>query len=527
MINLNTSIAAVTVYPDRARITRSGSLPLEVGTSSLEISELPLNLNPDSIRVSAHGTASARLSGVQLSRSFYSEAPSEKVRQLEMEIEKFQDEIKRLDTQADLLKQNRANLDLLSAQATVYATAIAAGEITIEQQLALFEGLRKQVEKLNGEAQIIQVNRRDTDRRLQKLNKVLEQYRNAQPRERYTAIVEVDIKKAGDLTIEISYLVNQAAWIPLYDLCLLEKNNYPLVEVGYLAQVTQNTSENWNDVSLTLSTARPALTGKLPELDPWFINVPEPIIPLARATLTPQLLSSMKAAPAISAQPALEPPAEEDAEEITATVDQSNVAITYGVPGMITIPPDNSPHKVVITRFPLTPRLDYISAPKLIEGVYRRAKVDNDSTYTLLPGSANIFIGDEYIGSTPLELTVPQGEFEINLGIEDRFKVERKLKRRDADKRFIGGKRHLEFGYEIKLENLLAINASITLLDQIPVSFHEEVKVNLESIDPVPTERTELNMLKWELTLEPNESLTLHYDFSVESPQGMTVIGLS
>lgn len=399
--------------------------------------------------------------------------------------------------------------------------------MTVGQQLELFDGFRKQIEKLNNEAQTIQINRRDTDRRLQKLTKVLEQYRNAQPRERYTAIVEVEVKKAGDLTIEISYLVNDAGWKPLYDLCLLEKNNYPLVEVGYLAQVTQNTSESWNDASLTLSTARPALAGMLPELDPWFINQPEPIIPLARASVPPQGFGALKRQVTLHAPASLVPQLDEIAEEVTAIVNHSNASVTYVIPGTTTIPPDNAPHKVIIARFPLTPHLDYISAPKLIEAVYRRAKVDNDSTYTLLPGNANIFIGDEFIGSTPLELTAPHGEFEINLGIEDRLKVERELMRRDVDKRFIGGRRRLEYGYEIKVENLLPLNAKLTLLDQIPVSRNAEIKVDLESIDPKPTERTEMNLLKWELALEPEEKTTLRFDFSVELPQGMGIVGLS
>jgi uncharacterized protein (TIGR02231 family) len=170
--------------------------------------------------------------------------------------------------------------------------------------------------------------------------------------------------------------------------------------------------------------------------------------------------------------------------------------------------------------------MDYVSAPKLALAVYRRAKLDNASPYTLLPGNANIFIADEYIGTTPLELTAPQGEIELYLGNEDRIKVERELKRRDIDKRLIGGKRHLAFGYEINLENLLPVKASLTLHDQFPVPRHEEIKVKLESADPRPTEQTELNLLKWELSLEPKEKRTIRFDFSVESPQGMEIIGL-
>jgi uncharacterized protein (TIGR02231 family) len=179
-----------------------------------------------------------------------------------------------------------------------------------------------------------------------------------------------------------------------------------------------------------------------------------------------------------------------------------------------------------IARYPLTPRLDYVSAPRLAEATYRRAKLVNDSLYTLLPGEANIFIGDEYIGTTQLKLTSPQDEIEIYLGVEDRLTVKRELKRRDIDKRFIGGKRHFEFAYEIELENLLPVKVDLSVHDQIPVSRHEEIKVKLESANPKPVEQTELNLMKWELALGPKVKRTLRYDFSVESPQTMEIIGL-
>jgi uncharacterized protein (TIGR02231 family) len=144
----------------------------------------------------------------------------------------------------------------------------------------------------------------------------------------------------------------------------------------------------------------------------------------------------------------------------------------------------------------------------------------------LLPGEANIFVGDEYIGTTPLELTAPQGEIELYLGSEDRLKVERELKRREVDKRLIGGRRHLVIGYEIKLENLLPYAVKLTLHDQFPVSRHEEIKVRLESADPKPVEVSEMNLLRWEFTLEPQEKRSVRFDFVVDSPQGMEIVGI-
>lgn len=132
MTQLSTTIIAAAVYTDRARLTRRGSLELPAGTHSLEITELPLSLNPDSLRTSARGTARARLLGAEIKRTYYLETPSEKVRQLEQGIEKLKDELKKLDTQAELIKQNRTNLDKLAGQVNTFAMALAAKEMTVE-----------------------------------------------------------------------------------------------------------------------------------------------------------------------------------------------------------------------------------------------------------------------------------------------------------------------------------------------------------------------------------------------------------
>ena len=39
-----------------------------------------------------------------------------------------------------------------------------------------------------------------------------------------------------------------------------------------IGEVRQRTGEDWSNVRLTLSTARPSVSARLPELDPWFIE---------------------------------------------------------------------------------------------------------------------------------------------------------------------------------------------------------------------------------------------------------------
>ena len=531
MPGLTTSIQSVEVYPDRARVVRRGTLDLQPGVQRLEIADLPLTMNTDSARVAARGTAQARLSGLQISRVYYAETPAVQARELESQLEAAQDEMQALDAALELGRQNRARTDELSGQTQLYATALASGEMSLEQQVALLDGLRQRAAALDAEVLDLLGRKRSLQRRIDQIKAQLDQQRSARPRERNAAFVDVEVLEAGELTVDLTYVVSNAGWKPLYDLRLLEKDAQPSLEIGYLAQVTQRSGEDWLDVDLTLSTARPALAATLPELKPWFVQPKPPPVPMqAQARGAAQPMMAM-AAPAPAGAAAMDEEAPKpkrlaEAETVMAQVDTSGTAVTYHVPGKTGVPSDGAPHKVTVARYPLKPELDYVTAPRLVAAAYRRAVVANDSPYTLLPGLANLFAGDEFIGATNLELTAPQGEIELYLGVDDRIKVEYELVRRDVDKSLLGGKRRVRYAYEIELENLLNAPAKLTIHDHMPTSRHEDIKVRLESAEPRPTEQTELNLLNWELTLKPKEKRTLRYDFVVEYPQAMEVIGL-
>lgn len=523
MIQLETHLKEVTVYPDRARLARHGRIKLPAGLQQLEIQDLPIQMNPDSARVAARGNAPTRILGLQTRRMFFSETPAEQARQLESQFETVQDEMAGLDSLLDLGKQNRARVERLADQPRLFVRALTKGELDLEAVLAIVERLRARAEELDREQLELMRRKRILERRLEQIKNQLDQTRSAQPRERYSALVELELSQESELDVELSYLVTGAGWSPLYDIRLIENGAAPGIEIGYLAQVTQQSGEIWEDVSLTLSTARPALASKAPELEPWYIQ------PLPRPTPLPPAAARGMAMKAAAPQTELSRLAEEpsfDVQEAFARVEATGAAVTYAVAGSVTIPPDGAAHKVVVARYSLQPKLDYLTAPTLVQAVYRRARAANESLYTLLPGKANLFVGDEFIGSTSLELTAPGGEIELFLGVDDRLRVERELKRRETDKTLLGGKRRIRYGYEISLENFLEGPAEVTIQDRFPVARHEDIKVRLEASEPKPSRQSELNLLEWELRMAAKEKVVVRFEFSVEYLQEMEVRGL-
>jgi uncharacterized protein (TIGR02231 family) len=219
-------------------------------------------------------------------------------------------------------------------------------------------------------------------------------------------------------------------------------------------------------------------------------------------------------------------PAEAALDLEAAAVAESGAALTYRLSGRADVPGDGQPHKVAIASFPLKPTLDYVTAPKLAAACYRRAKVKNDSPYTLLPGRGQLFEGDEYLGATELELTPPGREMELFLGADERVRVERELTAREVDKTLIGDKRRTRYGYKIELENLRDAPQAVLVRDQLPVSRDEQIKVRLESADPRPAEHNDLNILEWNLSVPAGAKQSVRFEFTVEHPRALQVLGL-
>jgi uncharacterized protein (TIGR02231 family) len=532
---LETTITAVTVYPDRARVTRTGQLGVEPGQYHLEVSELPLTLSPESVRVSGRGTARARLGGVDVRRTFYTETPSANAADLEHSIEKLSDTETALTDEENVLQATLDFLGNLAQQSESFAKGLAYGKFGMKESAELLEFATERTTAAQERLRAIAVHKRELGRERKKLERELAQIHSARPRERYAATVEVEVFSAGDLEVELIYVVSNASWGPLYDLRLTEGNEseMPGVEVSYLAQVTQRSGEDWPGVRLTLSTARPALSATLPEMDPWYVQVYYPAPPPAAAPSPPRLErrraarlpeaeeeGAMAGDVTFAATPLVE------MEIAQAEVSQEGAAVTFAVAQPADVPSDGSPHKTSVATLSLRPELDYLTAPKLVLAAYRRATIVNDTEFVLLPGSASIFYGNEFVGTTELKHVAPNESFEVFLGADDRIKVERELVTREVDKRLLGDKRRLRFAYQIEVQNLRDRAEKVIVQDQLPTPAHEDIKVREEEILPQPSKQTDLGLLEWELALEPGQKTKLVFGFTVEHPRNLTVTGL-
>ena len=214
------------------------------------------------------------------------------------------------------------------------------------------------------------------------------------------------------------------------------------------------------------------------------------------------------------------------ADVITAEVYREGNVVTFNLSGGGNIPSDGAPHKTTIFQDDYPCDFTYIVMPRLVSFAYLQAKVKNDvNGATLLAGKANIFRDNIFVGTSELGNIVPGEEFKLNLGIDEGLKIERDLIEREVDKKFIGKFRKITYAYRLQITNLLDIEANLELIEQLPVSRNEQIKVRLNRTKP-QIQSGEMGALQWNLTLAPQDKQEIYYQFTVEHPPQLTIMGL-
>jgi uncharacterized protein (TIGR02231 family) len=523
-MDITTTVTAAELYPTQAQVTRSGALKVEPGLIRVRAGGIPTGAQADSLRVSGRGTALATLRGARLEVEQLQQPAADAVRALEAELEQVQDQDAVAAARAASLERELKQLEAIGAQSEHFARGLMVRGQSVAEAGAVFDFIRTRTQALQTEVQAVVRERRDLARRIDQLRRQLAGLRQPSAPQALVAHIELEVQAAGELTLDLSYVIHQAGWSPAYDLRL----EPPGLQVDYLARVHQSTGEDWEAVALTLSTAQPSLADRVPELDPWYLSPLPPPAPLrARKSAGPELMAQALAAPAPAPDELeFERAAVVDVVAAGASVDASGSSLVFRLGHGADVPGGGDPRTVTIGQFALKPEIDHVSAPRLNAVCYRRAKGVNTSPYVLLPGPAQIFEGQAYLGAITLDYIARGQEVELFLGSDGQVQIERELTAREVDKNFFGDRRRTRFGYAIKVHNLRADPTVLVVRDQLPVATDEQIKVKLESAEPKPTNHSDLNQLEWRLPLDAGAQAELRLTFSVEHPRGMAVTGL-
>ncbi len=528
VIEADSRVAAVTVFPDRAGVTRSAALHLPKGEHVIKIAPLPGAVEPDSVTARGLGQAEVTIYGVRLAVTQLETGQDPKVKALEEGIRNAMRRQQQLRKLKEVLGQERAYLASIKAASSEQigkdlitkspsaSDAAALLNFMDEAYLKNFERDQKADEELQERAE-----------ELDRLQRELAELTQGRLRQETAILVDVGVRDAGTFRLDVSYRVPGASWQPSYEARALSTAD----EVGLLTYglVRQGTGEDWIDAALTLSTAQPALAGSMPELEPWFLRPREAQQPLSEGLMRMNAAMEMGASEAKDARAQSSEVLEKEAGLAVAAASTQGPAVTYTLPKPSTIPADWQPHRVPISTQVFKAGLAYETTPRLAPYAFLRAKAVNTSEALFLPGPVSVFLDGAYVATSDLKLIAPGEELDLFLGVDERVKVERKQLKERVEVSLLPGLRgktkSTDYEFLTTIENFTGRRISVTAFDQVPVSQREEIVVESVQYSPPEVEKDpeKPGVFTWKLELAPTQKQELRLSYRVRYPVDMQV----
>ena len=260
---LPSKIKSVTVYLNSAEITRTVSFNLKEGTSEYVFSGLSSKIDENSIQIA--GLQSASVLAIMydinyLDRSISNEEAeslTKNMEAIELEVALLKNLIFGLQEEESVINTNR-----------MVSTDNQSLELEKVKQISTY--YRERITAIKNEIYRANLKINVLNEDILNLKKQYSDKNNTPSEPKGEITIKFDAPIAAKLTLELKYTVQDAGWIPNYDI-KSNKLNDPL-KLTYKAHVYQNTGVNWDNVALVLSTGNPNIFTVKPELTTDYLN---------------------------------------------------------------------------------------------------------------------------------------------------------------------------------------------------------------------------------------------------------------
>lgn len=509
---VDSKISHVTVFLSKAQVTREVKTRIGEGRTDLIFSGLTSVIDPNSIQVSATGNFT--LLGITHRQNFLNDQPvSGRMKILKDSVEDLKQKITLETVEKQILDKEE---QMLLSNQKIGGTEQSLPVEELKNMADFFR--RRLIEIASARLRHDEAIKEITER-LSKVEQQLRSQNELASRHSSEIVVSVSSKSTTEANLLLNYVVSNAGWVPLYD--LRASNTREPLTLHYKANVYQRTGENWNNVRLKLSTANPTSGSVKPELRPWELDYYQRDYYRKlreRATApAPAAIGKSESAQAAA-----------DAGTVAdfVTVQQTAVNTEFDISVPYTVNSAAQPTVVDIGRYEMKASYQYVVTPKLDPDAFLMAGTTGWSDLNLLPGQANVFFEGGFVGKTFIDPASFRDTLFISMGRDKRIVVKREKIKDFNSHAVIGLNQKQLHGFEINVRNNKAEPITITVEDQIPVSKNSEIEVSATDLGGAAL--TPLNgKLEWDITLKPNESRRLFYQFEVKFPKEKLVAGLN
>ncbi|TGK37913.1 mucoidy inhibitor MuiA family protein [Leptospira andrefontaineae] len=182
------------------------------------------------------------------------------------------------------------------------------------------------------------------------------------------------------------------------------------------------------------------------------------------------------------------------------------------------IPSDRTLNRVFLRKRNITVRPGYETSPLTNDGVFLNVVSSNTEREPLLAGPLEIYSGENLLGTTTVSTLKPGQEIKMELGPDRDIKVERKQEKLDDKSGIISRKKNIRYRVTISIKNNKRRAVPVRLIDRIPYTNDDSVKVEWSAGTDTPKSKTEDGILTYEFEIGANSRKTIQFEYTVSYP---------
>lgn len=529
-------ITAVTVFPAGAEITREFMVDVPEGRHQLIVKDLPARLENRSLRVEGAGAPGLTLGGIDhkvTTIPFGEQQDAAELERLETRFEQLRDERQLVNAEVEAAKLQKTLLQEMTKLPLQQGSGAQGGVVDLSAQYASVYGLlgEKFVEAERRQLAAL-VKLRALDKEINTLRRQIAEI----PRDKRQVtrlVVDLVAPSSGTARFKVRYQVRGAGWRPLYEARLetgAEKSPLRLIR---RAEIFQTSQEDWENVTLKLSTTNPQGRTMAPDLRPLFVDYlpdrkPKPVIQsMAKEELSEvdQMMADELpggARKVITKRMAMAP-----AKPRGVKVSFGAYQMVFEVKDPTSVMRNGERKKVFLDDIAMDAKVGLITVPKKDRRAYVRAAFSNETGQALLAGDMALFRDGIYVGRSYLKAIEPGQEHDIGFGVDPKVNVKWvRLDRVKGETGLITSSNSDVHRYKITITNGHKDAKPVTVMDQIPYANEESLQISLLNASPKPTRRDvddKKGIMAWDITAKPGSPRVIEFAYQLVWPKGKKV----
>lgn len=508
---VESKVQKVTVFLNGAQVTRTATVNVPVGTSTIIFDNISADIDVPSLQINASGEFTIL--------SIKSELISLNKQDKENEIAALQAQLKdvraKIEFQNALLAINRQEEEMLMKNQMIVGQN--SGPDIIKLRLALnFQTERLTEIKKRTIAVIEQITALNSE--LDKYNQQIENISRGNNKTVSNIFVTVSSNTVVTSTFTLSYLVRNAGWYPTYD--ILAKNVSSPISIAYKANIRQRSGEDWKNIKLKLSTGNPSINGIKPKLNPYYLSL---IKYDDKAIHQSELNEVVVVGYGANKDLAEMAPGRLNSLPLAVQQIENQTNVEFSIDAPFSVPTDGKQYLVEINRLELPATYQYYTAPKLNTDVFLTASLTDWNKYNFLSGEANLFFEGTFIGKSLIDTHVSTDTLNLSLGVDKNIVVTRTLQKELSEKQSLGTNKKETKNWLITIKNRKNQPVNLLVEDQVPVSQNSGIEVETQQLSAGILDKT-TGKISWNLTLNSQAEKKLELKYQVKYPKNQQVI---